>query len=74
LSKALVVERIFADEQGSDIVAGDGPQRPSAALQGVSEAESAMPGVGVDVDEEQENVIEPPAAVGAQAAAASRGR
>ena len=61
--EAFVVERIFADQERNEIIIGNDLESPSAAEKRVGESEAAMPGVGVEMDNEQEHLIEPTAII-----------
>ena len=63
-----MIERVLADQQRREVVIGDRLQRPAASLQRVGEAQAAVPGVGVEVDDQQKDVVEPPAPVAPRAA------
>ena len=67
-----MVERILADDERGEVVVGDDLERPAAALQGVGEAEAAEAGVGVEVDEQGDDVVE--GGAGRDVMGRSRGR
>ena len=54
-----MIERVFAHQQRRHVIDGDGVQGTAAALQGVGETETAQAGVGLDVDQQNIDVIEP---------------
>ncbi len=54
-----VVQGVLADDQRGQVVLGDRQQCPATALQGVGEAKSAQTRVRVDVDEQDDDVVEP---------------
>ena len=54
-----MIQGVLADDQRGQVVLGDRQQRPAAALQDVGETESSQARVGVGVDEQDDNVIEP---------------
>jgi hypothetical protein len=74
LPESFVIERIFTNDQRRKVIVGKRLERPPPALFGISEPKSAVVRIGVQTDDESEDVRERWASVVARAGGVRQGK